>query len=520
MSETVRVQALGGKWETLGADRFRGISAENLILSADEWGPAQCTFAIKAEPGAQRPDLLPYAPVEVEIDGILCWTGRVAARPVAEREHQVQCEGWQFHLDDDQGDRVYVHTRLSDYRDHRSFLTADLTVWTSGWQIESGDGVIAITLPNGAVSLNGLAGGVTLDLGPSSTARRVVVTLRGGGRANFNVQLRAGDIETHTSDETFTLATTAPTGDTTYAQTLAADRRYIRFLMNNNTGGSATGDDTSWVRLAAVKVFRSTAYESGNASILEADEVIRDVLGAAPLLNQATTLIADATFAIPEYVTDGSVTPRQVIEQVNAYENYLHRIAGADLKTLDYRPKPSAPLFEVGSWSGSEFADASVSGESIYDKVIVEGTGPDGAQVVVVRTQTGTLVDRRGGHRTLKFSPRSAITQLVGERFGDLLLAEHRTAPFSGKLNVTGDGVRRIKGGTPIPPHQLLLHVGEKIRLSHRIDPDTGAIGRDGRIAAVTYRHGERVADIDIDDRREHFAGVLARYGVLTDQTS
>ena len=45
---------------------------------------------------------------------------------------------------------------------------------------------------------------------------------------------------------------------------------------------------------------------------------------------------------------------------------------------------------------GSQFADASVSGEDIYSKVVVEGTGPDGLALTSTRTQTGTLVDRNG----------------------------------------------------------------------------------------------------------------------------
>ena len=64
----------------------------------------------------------------------------------------------------------------------------------------------------------------------------------------------------------------------------------------------------------------------------------------------------------------------------------------------------------------------------------------------------------------------------------------------------------------------MLLAAGEKIRLMHRLDPDTGGWGRDGRISAVTYSHDTRSVSIDIDDRRDNFEEVLSRYGLLVDQ--
>ena len=73
--ETIRIQPLGGPWETLGSDRLRGLIAEHIVASSNDWGPDALNFTLRAESGARRPDLLPYTPIELEIAGVLCWSG-------------------------------------------------------------------------------------------------------------------------------------------------------------------------------------------------------------------------------------------------------------------------------------------------------------------------------------------------------------------------------------------------------------------------------------------------------------
>ncbi len=519
----IRFHPAAGSWEGLGIDRFKGVTAEGIEATANAWGPDRLGFALKAQAGAERPDLAPFTPVELEIGGLRCWTGRTIEKPSQPGQHQVECEGWQYHLDDDLFDRLYVHQRLQDWRDMRSHLDVNITSWQAAFGVEVGSGSITISLPQNTTCANQTNGGVFFDAGPDSTIKRVILTYESGAPANFQLLLHGLDSIAGGAAETVTLdAAPIAAGPTTVAHTFTTARRFVRLLMRNATGGVVTGvGTTDFVRLSSIILFRDTAYESGNASILEADEVIRDALAFAPLLNQATGEISDATFAIPEWLTSGYLSPRQVMEAVNAYENYRLKLGGGDLKTLVFDSKPSVPLVEVGEWSGASFTDSSVSGEEIYSRAIVDATGPDGGRLVAKRTQTGTLVDRNGFTRSRVLPVSTAVTQAVAQRFGDLWLEEHRTAPFSGKLSVEGDeGIRSVQGGGAVPAHAMLLYAGEKIRLSNRIDPDTGAIGRDGRIAAVTYRHDDRAVEIDIDDRRTSFERLLSRYGLLVDQLS
>lgn len=520
MDAVIRCDPLDGQWQTLGTERYRGIVAENIEASANAWGPDQLSFNVKAvEPGAIRPDLLPYTPVELEIDGTLVWAGRVRQRPSTDHDHAVTCEGWQYHLDDDAYNRVYVHTRLGDYRDQRTFLGADLTKFTVSGAASVDNGVLTIGWPNGAVVPAGGCVGVTLDLGPDSTAKRVVLTwesTNNSGTVNAAVRGSSGEnpLTALSFDDAIVFAmNTGLSGST--AGTLATARRYIHVFLVWAGGGTLAAD--LHLRVTGLKTFRLVAYESGKASVLRADTVIKDALTLAPLLNQTTSLIQAGTFDIPEFLTNDYQPPREPIDAVNAFENRRLKIGGTDLKTLVFDDKPAAPIVEVGNWSGAQFADSSVAGEDIYDQVFVTGTGPDGAILVRSWGQTGTLVDRNGFHRTKVLPIRTAGTASVYDRFGLLWLGDHKRAPFAGKLSATS-GIRRVQGGATVPAHEMLLYAGERIRLSHRIDPDTGAQARDGVIAGISYSHDARQVELDIDDRRDHFESILERYSVLVDQ--
>ena len=51
-----------------------------------------------------------------------------------------------------------------------------------------------------------------------------------------------------------------------------------------------------------------------------------------------------------------------------------------------------------------------------------------------------------------------------------------------------------------------------------RIDPDTGAVGRDGRIVSVRYTPANDTATFDIDNSRKDFDALLERLGVSIGQ--
>lgn len=129
----------------------------------------------------------------------------------------------------------------------------------------------------------------------------------------------------------------------------------------------------------------------------------------------------------------------------------------------------------------------------------------------------GTILDRRGLNRTKQVPVESTITQVTAERIGDLFLAEHQTTPLKGSLSVTkNDGVRSYTNGTPIDTHEIPTYAGQMIAMADRVDPLTGGMGREGRIAEATYTHATRSTSVSIDSQRNNFEAFMARLAIVT----
>ncbi len=516
---TVRVETLDGGWETLGADRLRGIVPEGIVCTSNRWGPDSCSFTLGRDPAAAGADLSTWTPVEIEVAGVVVWDGRIKATPTADSVN-VQGQGWQYHLDDDVYDRVYVHTRLGDYRDVRTFPTANRGSFREVGQVTAGSGAIALAWPANTPSI-GWAGAI-LDLGPGNTAKRVVIEWDSSNNdAGTTFFARGCDTPDPTAGGTvdafsFTLGSGA-IGTT--AGTFSTAKRYVALFIFRNTSITPAAD--IWIRLKSVKTFSDTAYESSNASVLTLDQVAVDALSrATQLLSSDRSEIQPGTFPIAEFaVTDQ--TPRQALTAANAYENYAIKMLPG--RRLSVRTRPSVPVFEIGEWSGADFQDASAgSGDDIVNRFVVRGTGPDGAQIRVDRRSSDigatTLADRRGFNHTRTMSAGAAITTAVGERIGDLYLRAHSTAPFAGSFRAVPGGVRHAGSATEPHPAWLLLATGELVRCMHRIDPDTGGFGRAGEIDTVTYTADALASDVALNENRAGLEALLARYQVVVGQ--
>lgn len=428
---TVRVQSLDGTWEVLGADRARGIVPEGISYSHDAWGSASASFTLKRDPGVPWPDLSAFTPVDIHVGGVKTWSGRITQTPTTDspdaRQVSVQCSGWQYHLDDDAYEGKYVHTSLAAWRDIYGDINVTLSNYSSAMTVGAGAGVITFAIANGNTLPAGGKGGVFLDLGPSNYAKRVVVTYQGGSSGTFDLKLHGG-ADINTSTESYTLASTPlATTSTTVAQSFSSSFRYIRLEASN--AGAVTGGDQAWARITAIQVFAATAYESGNTSILKTHHVVTDALTRAPLLSTDTSAISTAsTFSIPDYAPDGYRTPREHIAAVNAYENYQ---AYVDVdQRLVYASRDTSPTVEVGAWAGVTFEDASTnSAQDIYNRVIVEGTGPDES---TLRAERITTTSGASWRRVVAPAPLATSASSTGPI---------RTAPSPASIGFGGNAI-------------------------------------------------------------------------------
>jgi hypothetical protein len=373
-------------WEAVGGDRLRRVAVENEQHSHNQWGPDKASFDLRRDPEEIFPDLRGGTPVKIEVGGELAWGGRITETPIVDDQDRVinvQCEGWQYHLDDDVLQRSWVHAKMSDWVDYRSLLQADLTTYRAAANVTTDKGLVTLSWPTGSTLTATDRVGVMLDLGQAD-AKRVVFTWDCSNNfgAGSTCQIFGSDDPSFTTVEAggSFLMTGAASGTT--PTTFTTSRRYLLIRV---IGAAATLAADVWVRLKSILVFRDTAYESGNASILTADTPVKDVLAFCPLLSTDTSQIQAGSFQIPDFAPDGYKTPREIIDAANAFEN---RITMVDEQArLVFKARPTSPVIARGSRSGGGSKDdSSNSLADIYNRVIVEGTGPDGAQLNVERT--------------------------------------------------------------------------------------------------------------------------------------
>jgi len=605
-------------------------------------------------------DISAFTPVEISSDGVPVWSGRVKETPSRQDADgstmTVQCEGWQYHLDDDLYDRVYVSNNLTGWQDQRSFVDADLARFLAAGNVQAGDGAITLMYANGATLTNPTRAGVTLDLGEDSTAKRIVLTYASSNNAGLlTLRLRStptADAGGATYDEAVTVLNNAGASGTLRGS-FSTGYRFVHVFGDFATAGVLGFD--CWFKLSSILVASATAYESSDASVLKASDVVSDALAKATLLLDADrSLIEASSFSLPEFATGGYATPREAMQRVNAYDD---KLCGVDVYRRPYfRARLAYPLIET--WGAFEDSSAN-SGQEIYNRVIVEAAGVDGAPVIVrvmsektllasaiqlsnpgwevnttgwtgttrsvigQRTGAGcgqvgyaasgvssswtgsivsgqhyvlelylkedtsappafstdfsvtasvtsgggvagsarlsaitgsyqmlrvpfvardaapiltittrravyvddlylwdvadTLPDRRGFQRTKILTPGSVQTTATATQLGDLWLARHVTTPLRGTVTITGGGdTRTVIGGRVVTPAEMLLHVGEPLRLARTREPDTGASHRDGVIAAASWNPETNTASVALDSERNNFDSLLARLAIIT----
>lgn len=517
----VLLKAVDGTWMTVGTELAPGVHPEQVSASANDAGPDTASFMLRRASSLPWPDLLAFNQCEIHVDGSPVWGGRVWEAPLAtggEDTISVQGRGWQYHLDDDLVDIYWVHTDMTAWKDLRAHPDTDLNEVGTVGAVESGNGTLTIGYHTDQwvqINLTGDRCGFYLDLGPNRKAKRIVFDYEADGdQGNLKTYVIASDTQPYDVTGATLITGLGGPASGVVGFTLATARRYVGVMAQNDSGAAQHTTSGCWFKATGIKVFAATAYESGGASTLKADRVIDDVLasGAVPLLSDSTHLVAAGAFSIPDLAPAGYQTPRQLITAANAYEGNLVGVNAR--REVFSRERDTIATLEANPTGGFNFQDATTnSAEELYNRVVVQGTGPDGSPVSEVRTATTGLLTRQGFTRTATLNVSAAITATAAQTLGDIWLGEMSAPKFRGTATFQGHGSARTIGGTPIHPSQLLHQAGRLIRIP-LVDPATGAWTRDCLIKAVRYDHDSETATVELDSERGNFGTLLGRYGV------
>lgn len=520
-------------WETVGTTEGRGVWAENVVTTADEAGPVSCSFTLRRDPRVPWGDLLAATQVQVEVGNVIVWGGRIGQTPGQDPDTiSVQGQGLQFHLDDDQYDGYWIHAALADWKDFRDFgvplangpssgsVTGDGGKITYGWKKNEG-----VSNANGV--------GVTLDLGPNRTAKRFILSWeRSGGQVDTLHWMRGHDTNNCFNAGTFEDIVGAagiamnglPAASTYYGGTFTTPRRFVsHFIFYTGVGGNFGADVT--MRILETRIYVDAAFDGGNSatpSVLKASDVIRNVLSGTnlggttkvPVLSQDSSRITTSSFSVPEFFPDGARTPRELVQAVNAWHDWL---VGVDAEgKLYFRPRPTAPIYEVGEWSGSLVSDASLNNlEDLYNKVVVQGQNGDGTIVSRTRTATSSVLTRQGITRTKRLDVGARLTDAAADTLGDIWLARKAVGGLRGSAAFGPGTIRSVAGGASYHPAHLLLGCGERLRLTDRVDTITGDSGREGIIRSASYNHDDETVSLQLDNDSASFEALLSRLSAV-----
>lgn len=195
---------------------------------------------------------------------------------------------------------------------------------------------------------------------------------------------------------------------------------------------------------------------------------------------------------------------------------------GVSFEARVWVPEASLP---INTWTEYTIDFQATSQTTLANLLIqVFGFSQSGAGSVWLDTflmyeSTPTILDQWGFRRTKVLDTNMVLTDAAAGQIADTFLSAHRLTPLKGRLVVVGNGrARRAPSGAGMTAAELLTMTGELVRMRHLVDPDTGKLGRVGRIAQVTYDADTNTATLDIDSQSANFEALLARLAVVTGQ--
>ena len=518
---SIAARSLQSGWGKLGADQAISVVPESITHTSEVvGGPASLSFTLKRDTRVPWPDLTPFTPIACTVGGVRCWSGRIMQTPTQRgnsSEISVTAQGYWSHLSDDPIDKIWVIQDISRFYQSRTHSSVNMARFTTSNTESIDERGITFNFPAG-FSKTGttIYAAATLDMGPNNLASRVLWDYVGVAVGVTNVlycRVSTSADPFDSGSNVSTISGWAASG-TNQGGTAGTPARYVHFFCYQNAATAAFGADT-YLTIKNVRIFTDAAYESGNASALKASTVISEALalGCDTDIIAATDVsgITTTAFNISEYGTPGRRTVAEIIEDVNAYHGYQAYLTTDPLPRLIFRAVPTIPTYVVNDSDGYEFQNASANDASeIYNRIRLKYTQGDGTPSEVVSTPSTdtTFVGKRGFNRTLTIEVRSKLSTASAQQIADVYRDLYVNAPLKGSVSVKGT-ITRYSDGARVPVG--VVQAGDVLLIGNESDPQTGARGRQGEIAQVSYTHDDQSLSMTLDSRRDYLDQLLAR---------
>lgn len=186
--------------------------------------------------------------------------------------------------------------------------------------------------------------------------------------------------------------------------------------------------------------------------------------------------------------------------------NYRYRAARYDVQAAagDNTPNTYAVAFIANSsWMGLHLVAGVKSAAS-------SGVQTFKLRGVTMKRVSASPLDAHGIRRSQVVTVQNPLTRALGDKVADAFLVDVARSQLRGSISVTGWAARDMTGAA-IPAASLLGRAGDLVRLTNRIDPVTGTLGRNARVIGVQYADASDTATIQLDNTRTRLDVLQAR---------
>jgi hypothetical protein len=456
--------------------------------------------------------------------------------------YELAAVGGQAHFQDDTRMLYYIDADPTHWAKTDPAGTRAATVSQESDNTASGDAALVLRIPqgtgvDGAIPSRVVAAHRGISEAGQKLARVAFTWKAGLTTANITMSLYAGTYGVGAADvpysATFTLAGAAvgrivDPGAGSVSWTNGRNWPILRFHYTGALG--SVNADSWWLEITSLFV-KCMMYTKAGVEITDyssatnlryadnnvyADQVVEDLLGRimTSTIDGANATVSPTSYAIDHLAYPDGVTPRDVLDDMQKFENGFtwhvwESNSTTDKFSFEWIQWPTTVRYEADTLDGFS---APASGNTIYNRVAVRWINR-GVTHTTFRTRAVPVLDNLGLVRTGYIDlSNEASSSANAIRVGDQFLDEHQYPINAGQL-VIRRPVLDILAGRMIQPYELRAGALIRVRGVESYPDSLNPAGRDGltvfKIAATSYSASEAAATLDLDTYRPSIARSL-----------
>lgn len=356
------------------------VEPTSLQLLADDAngivGPSTASFTLTWNPRDAPPSLLPFTPVQVDVDGHRCWSGYVWTSNITGYTIAVSCNGQKTHLDGDLVTLLGLDTSLTEWQGLYTLVGDTASLYDSRPNTDVPPG------PGAELASQG-AQGITLTwpataTGHTMTSEQAVVAVDTAWpfevgalliAVSFSASI-AGRFRVWGTDQLAAVFARSDWLDIpdsasgVYVLTPLQPHRYLKFGWGWSTSSTTAGGVAT---VSAVWLSRQTV-----SGFQTATDLARQVASLVPQLSSDLSQTVETPTGIGQAAwPPPGVSPASVLGELASYDDPLLGVDAHD--RLVFQPRSAVPTIELGT-ATPVMSEAPSDPSGLVSDVVVSGS--------------------------------------------------------------------------------------------------------------------------------------------------